>query len=415
MKRGRPRYDDILTPREWQVLALLAERRTNPEIAVELGISADGAKYHVSQILAKLGVESREEAGRLYRTHRPEQRGLLPLLGFLRQLVAHPAAIPVASFAFVAALALTAWLLLGGAGGAGNRSHSSVDTQAVGLDLPPEELTGAATAPVSTTFIHTLLLTRGTPQNTGSGAATVAAMQQVATLAELKSALTDSIKLVIIDRSALDEVRGAGILRELIETKRILIGLNVPYDELAALSHFDQVVSSGCPQGCEPPGIRAPSVAGEGFYSYLYIDRTTANAAMFMGQKQEYFFEERFTGEVINLDAGELAEEQAQSISVSQFPSERVLVGCSYDNVKIADAVVSAARRELGSRAIYGLMVKSCQASDDGNVTVYVLVTLPPADIANSGECQRMINHGPCSPISSSSFSFRLPVSQILP
>ena len=59
---GRPRHPDILTPREWEVLALLRERRTNEQIASHLGITLDGAKYHVSQILSKLGVATREEA-----------------------------------------------------------------------------------------------------------------------------------------------------------------------------------------------------------------------------------------------------------------------------------------------------------------------------------------------------------------
>src|SRR5438034_2385246 len=59
---GRPRHPDILTPREWEVLALLRERRTNEQIASRLGITLDGAKYHVSQILSKLGVATREEA-----------------------------------------------------------------------------------------------------------------------------------------------------------------------------------------------------------------------------------------------------------------------------------------------------------------------------------------------------------------
>ncbi len=63
-KRGRPPYPDILTPREWEVLALLRLELSNPEIAERLGISRDGAKYHVSQILGKLGLESREQAGR---------------------------------------------------------------------------------------------------------------------------------------------------------------------------------------------------------------------------------------------------------------------------------------------------------------------------------------------------------------
>ena len=63
-KRGRPRHPDILTPREWEVLALLREDLTNDEIARRLGISLAGAKYHVSEILGKLGVASRAEAAR---------------------------------------------------------------------------------------------------------------------------------------------------------------------------------------------------------------------------------------------------------------------------------------------------------------------------------------------------------------
>ena len=61
-KTGRPRHPDILTPREWEVLELVRERLTNEAIAQRLGISLDGAKYHVSQILSKLGVASRDEA-----------------------------------------------------------------------------------------------------------------------------------------------------------------------------------------------------------------------------------------------------------------------------------------------------------------------------------------------------------------
>jgi len=53
---------DSLTPREREVLALLRRGLTNEEIAHRLNISLDGAKYHVSQILSKLGVATREEA-----------------------------------------------------------------------------------------------------------------------------------------------------------------------------------------------------------------------------------------------------------------------------------------------------------------------------------------------------------------
>jgi photosystem II stability/assembly factor-like uncharacterized protein/DNA-binding CsgD family transcriptional regulator len=60
--RGRPRHPDILTPREWQVLELLREGLTNEQIAQRLDISLAGAKYHVSEILTKLGLTSREQA-----------------------------------------------------------------------------------------------------------------------------------------------------------------------------------------------------------------------------------------------------------------------------------------------------------------------------------------------------------------
>jgi DNA-binding CsgD family transcriptional regulator len=51
-----------LTPRELEVLALVAEGRSNRQVADTLFISAKTASVHVSNILAKLGVSSRVEA-----------------------------------------------------------------------------------------------------------------------------------------------------------------------------------------------------------------------------------------------------------------------------------------------------------------------------------------------------------------
>jgi len=51
-----------LTPREREVLALVAEGRTNRQIAEALFISDKTASVHVSNILAKLGVANRAEA-----------------------------------------------------------------------------------------------------------------------------------------------------------------------------------------------------------------------------------------------------------------------------------------------------------------------------------------------------------------
>jgi DNA-binding NarL/FixJ family response regulator len=51
-----------LTPREHQVLLLLAEGRTNREIGEQLFMSEKTASVHVSRILAKLEVGRRVEA-----------------------------------------------------------------------------------------------------------------------------------------------------------------------------------------------------------------------------------------------------------------------------------------------------------------------------------------------------------------
>jgi DNA-binding NarL/FixJ family response regulator len=51
-----------LTTREQEVLALVAEGRTNRQIADELFITEKTAGHHVSNVLGKLGAASRVEA-----------------------------------------------------------------------------------------------------------------------------------------------------------------------------------------------------------------------------------------------------------------------------------------------------------------------------------------------------------------
>jgi DNA-binding NarL/FixJ family response regulator len=63
-----------LTPRELEVLALLARGATNREIATGLVITERTAKFHVSSILGKLGADNRTEAVAL-----AAQRGLIDL------------------------------------------------------------------------------------------------------------------------------------------------------------------------------------------------------------------------------------------------------------------------------------------------------------------------------------------------
>jgi len=51
-----------LSPRQIEVLELLAKGLTNKEIAVVLGFTTDGTKAHLRAIFAKLGVADRTEA-----------------------------------------------------------------------------------------------------------------------------------------------------------------------------------------------------------------------------------------------------------------------------------------------------------------------------------------------------------------
>ena len=65
-RRGTPEVvEEPLTPREVQVLELLAEGLANKAIADRLGISDQTVKFHVAAILGKLGVANRTEAVRV--------------------------------------------------------------------------------------------------------------------------------------------------------------------------------------------------------------------------------------------------------------------------------------------------------------------------------------------------------------
>jgi DNA-binding CsgD family transcriptional regulator len=108
-KRGRPPHPDILTPREWQVRDLLRHDLTNEQIAQRLDISFATAKYHVAEIISKLGVQTREEAA----AWRPAaEQGRIWRNRALGPLTVGIAAIAAGAFVIVVGIGTLAWGIL---------------------------------------------------------------------------------------------------------------------------------------------------------------------------------------------------------------------------------------------------------------------------------------------------------------
>ena len=103
MTRQAAHYQTVskrdLSKRQREVLALIAAGKTNGQIAEALGISLDGAKWHVSEILGKVGVSTREEAAEWWLA----QRGLRSRVASFVRLFAPLASWKVAAGAAAAA------------------------------------------------------------------------------------------------------------------------------------------------------------------------------------------------------------------------------------------------------------------------------------------------------------------------
>lgn len=124
MERGTiPTFADAearhrdLTPRQLDVLRLVAEGRTNREIGETLDITLDGAKWNVSELLTKLGFDSREELAGYWRWHNRRSARLGRTLRGLLSLPILKVAVGLGTVALVGGIALGAFALFGNDGG----------------------------------------------------------------------------------------------------------------------------------------------------------------------------------------------------------------------------------------------------------------------------------------------------------
>jgi catechol 2,3-dioxygenase-like lactoylglutathione lyase family enzyme/DNA-binding CsgD family transcriptional regulator len=60
-RRGRPPHNDVLTPAEWDVANAVRHGLSNRRIAVRRGTSLDATRFHVANVLQKLGLRRKEE------------------------------------------------------------------------------------------------------------------------------------------------------------------------------------------------------------------------------------------------------------------------------------------------------------------------------------------------------------------
>ncbi|MFQ5381920.1 MAG: LuxR C-terminal-related transcriptional regulator, partial [Dehalococcoidia bacterium] len=152
-----------LTPRQLEVLKLLASGKTNWEIAEHFGITLDGAKWHVSEILGKLGFSSREEASAYWHwRRRPRQRlnrAMLALTALsLRRLLQVGAAVAAGAALAIAALVVAA------VSRDGDPSLNRLLPGSAGEDpSPAAEATPSAEGPTARTDLYTEIYDRGGP------------------------------------------------------------------------------------------------------------------------------------------------------------------------------------------------------------------------------------------------------------
>jgi len=148
-----------LNDRQRQILDLLVAGRTNGEIAETLGISFDGAKWNVSEILTKLGLESREDAAAFWRWRRAPHRRASRMLRSLLGTTAAKVLAGAGGAGVLGTAILVFWLALGGGdsrtsgGGTGFQLEGVYYQRREGANFDLQSLTEADQGTISIVFV----------------------------------------------------------------------------------------------------------------------------------------------------------------------------------------------------------------------------------------------------------------------
>ena len=137
-----PTGEDVsLTPRQREVIDLMAHGKTNAQIGDALGISLDGAKWHVSEILSVLGVETREQAVEVWREHSRLDRRIGRTVRAMSPIAGLKLFGAGAAMVLVAGAAVGVWLLLANGSDESNVAPGASPTWTAEATQPPSTAT----------------------------------------------------------------------------------------------------------------------------------------------------------------------------------------------------------------------------------------------------------------------------------
>jgi DNA-binding CsgD family transcriptional regulator len=287
MGRGRPPHPDLLTPRELEVLSLIREGLTNPQIAQRLGVTESAAKFHVSEILTKLGVDSRQQAA-AWHAKRWRQWSLAPFLVAAEAVerLRFKTFLKVAGGSAIAVVGGGFLLLAVGVAASSLRATADPPAAEEARDLPklPYERAVMFIQEPLAQYDDTYGMGALPGRVTTPSLALLAMLPTVQDAQGLASQITCNTTTIVIDRATFESL-DRGFLRAQLRAGISLIGLNVPIAELATATGFEDYLYVEAPNAAkrrESPAAYShrqmftQAVPAEPFFSSLSVSPLSA-------------------------------------------------------------------------------------------------------------------------------------------